>query len=64
MEPDDLRDLGAFAAIARHRNFRRAALEQRVSVSGLSQRLRNLEERLGVRLLNRTTRSRRANRGR
>jgi DNA-binding transcriptional LysR family regulator len=57
MEPYDLRDLGAFAAIARHRNFRRAALEQRVSVSGLSQRLRTLEERLGVRLLNRTTRS-------
>jgi DNA-binding transcriptional LysR family regulator len=57
MDQTDLRDLDAFAAIARHRNFRRAALEQRVSVSGLSQRLRNLEERLGVRLLNRTTRS-------
>ena len=57
MDPTDLRDLDAFAAVARHRNFRRAAREQRVSVSGLSQRLRNLEERLGVRLLNRTTRS-------
>src|ERR1700721_2518846 len=53
----DLRDLDAFVAVARTRNFRRAALEQRVSVSSLSQRLRDLEERLGVRLVNRTTRS-------
>lgn len=57
MQGDDLRDLGAFAAVARARNFRRAAREQRISVSSLSQRLRALEERLGVRLLNRTTRS-------
>jgi DNA-binding transcriptional LysR family regulator len=53
----DLRDLEAFVAVARTRNFRRAALEQRVSVSSLSQRLRALEDRLGVRLMNRTTRS-------
>ena len=53
----DLRDLAAFAAIARTKNFRQAALDQRVSVSSLSQRLRGMEERLGVRLLNRTTRS-------
>jgi DNA-binding transcriptional LysR family regulator len=53
----DLRDLDAFAAVARARNFRRAAREQRVSVSSLSQRLRALEQHLGVRLLNRTTRS-------
>src|ERR1700760_3659527 len=53
----DLRDLDAFVAVARTRNFRRAAIEQRVSVSSLSQRLRDLEERLGVRLMNRTTRS-------
>lgn len=53
----DLRDLAAFVAVARTRNFRRAAAESRVSVSSLSQRLRDLEERLGVRLLNRTTRS-------
>ena len=57
MEDFDLRDLDAFAAVARTRNFRRAATEQGVSVSSLSQRLRDLEERLGVRLLNRTTRS-------
>ena len=53
----DLRDLDAFVAVARTRNFRRAAIEQRVSVSSLSQRLRDLEERLGLRLMNRTTRS-------
>jgi DNA-binding transcriptional LysR family regulator len=53
----DLRDLDAFVAVARTRNFRRAALESRVSVSSLSQRLRDIEDRLGVRLMNRTTRS-------
>src|ERR1700742_4352699 len=53
----DLRDLETFVAVARVRNFRRAAIESRVSVSSLSQRLRDMEERLGVRLMNRTTRS-------
>lgn len=53
----DLRDLNAFLAVARTRNFRRAAQDERVSVSSLSQRLRDIEERLGVRLMNRTTRS-------
>jgi DNA-binding transcriptional LysR family regulator len=53
----DLRDLEAFVAVARTRNFRRAAAEQSISVSSLSQRLRDMEERLGVRLMNRTTRS-------
>jgi DNA-binding transcriptional LysR family regulator len=53
----DLRDLSAFVAIARTKSFRRAATDQHVSVSSLSQRLRELEERLGVRLMNRTTRS-------
>jgi DNA-binding transcriptional LysR family regulator len=57
MKDFDLRDLDAFVAVARTRNFRRAALEQRVSTSSLSQRLRDMEERLGVRLMNRTTRS-------
>lgn len=57
MQNIDLRDLEAFLAVARTQNFRRAALEQRVSVSSLSQRLRDLEEQLGVRLMNRTTRS-------
>ena len=57
MSDIDLRDLDAFVAVARTRNFRRAAVESRVSVSSLSQRLRDMEERLGVRLMNRTTRS-------
>ena len=57
MKDFDLRDLDAFVAVARTRNFRRAAIEQGVSVSSLSQRLRDMEERLGVRLMNRTTRS-------
>src|SRR3569833_1023675 len=57
MADPDLRDLDAFVAVARTRNFRRAAQDMRASVSSLSQRLRDLEERLGVRLMNRTTRS-------
>ena len=47
MKDFDLRDLDAFLAVARTRNFRRAALENRVSVSSLSQRLRDMEQRLG-----------------
>lgn len=53
----DVSDLTTFSTIARHRSFRRAALELGVSTSALSHSIRALEERLGVRLLNRTTRS-------
>ncbi|RSZ58840.1 LysR family transcriptional regulator [Massilia atriviolacea] len=53
----DLHELDAFAAVARLRSFRKAAVERGVSASALSHSLRALEERLGVRLLNRTTRS-------
>lgn len=53
----DVADLGYFLEIAKHRNFRRAALELDISASALSHALRGLEERLGVRLLNRTSRS-------
>ena len=55
--PRDLDDLAAFAAVARLGSFARAATERGVSASALSHTLRGLEERLGVRLLNRTTRS-------
>ncbi len=57
MDDLDLRDLATLAVVARHRNFRRAATELGLSVSSVSQRLRDFEARLGVRLLNRTTRS-------
>src|SRR4051794_38731442 len=57
MANPDLNDLEAFVAVARTRNFRRAALHLRISASSLSQRLRDMEERLGVRLSHRTTRS-------
>jgi DNA-binding transcriptional LysR family regulator len=53
----DLADLADFVAVATHRSFRRAAVERGVSPSALSHAIRGLEERLGVRLLNRTTRS-------
>ena len=56
-KPASLNDLQAFAAVARTRNFRQAAAELGVSPSALSHTLRGLETRLGVRLLNRTTRS-------
>jgi DNA-binding transcriptional LysR family regulator len=53
----DLADLDAFAAVAATRSFRRAAAARGVSASTLSQAVRDLEARLGVRLLHRTTRS-------
>ena len=53
----DFADLAYFLEIAKHRNFRRAGAELGISASALSHALRGLEERLGVRLLNRTSRS-------
>jgi len=53
----DLDALDNFAAVANLRSFRAAAQRRGVSASTLSQSLRDLESRLGVRLLNRTTRS-------
>ena len=53
----DLGDLSAFVAVARAGGFRDAARLNDSSASGLSDAVRRLEARLGVRLLNRTTRS-------
>lgn len=53
----DLHELDAFAAVARHRSFRKAATERGITASALSHAIRGLEDRLGLRLLNRTTRS-------
>jgi len=53
----DLGDLSAFVAVARAGGFRDAARQLDASASGLSDAVRRLEARLGVRLLNRTTRS-------
>ncbi|MGH6995511.1 MAG: LysR family transcriptional regulator, partial [Stellaceae bacterium] len=57
MRGKDFGELSAFMAVAEHRNFTRAAKQLGISTPTLSQTIRNLEERLGVRLLNRTTRS-------
>ncbi len=53
----DLADFQYFLAIARHGSFRLAGLEVGVGASGLSHALKGLEGRLGVRLINRTSRS-------
>jgi len=52
-----LEDLAAFAAVVQHRGFRGAAAANGTSASRLSEAVRRLEERLGARLLHRTTRS-------
>ncbi|MEP9379861.1 LysR family transcriptional regulator [Aquabacter sp. CN5-332] len=57
MRAIDPSDLATFLAIARHKSFRRAADELGCTPSALSHALRTMEERLDVRLVNRTTRS-------
>jgi DNA-binding transcriptional LysR family regulator len=57
MVRDELSVLSAFLAVAEQRSFTRAAKQLGVSPSALSHAIRGLEERLGVRLLARTTRS-------
>jgi len=57
MPRDNLNELTAFLAVAREKSFTRAAAQLGVSQSALSHTVRALEERLGVRLLTRTTRS-------
>src|SRR3989442_14244138 len=57
MPRQTLSDLLAFLAVANERSFTRAAAKLGVSQSALSHTVRGLEERLGLRLLTRTTRS-------
>jgi DNA-binding transcriptional LysR family regulator len=57
MSREHLNDLVAFLAVAKERNFTKAAAQLGVSQSALSHTIRRLEERLGLRLLTRTTRS-------
>jgi DNA-binding transcriptional LysR family regulator len=57
MARTNINDLLAFVAVARERNFTRAAAKLGVSQSALSHTIRGLEERLRIRLLTRTTRS-------
>jgi DNA-binding transcriptional LysR family regulator len=52
-----LSELTAFVAVAEHRSFTKAALQVGIALPTMSQTIRSLEERLGVRLFNRTTRS-------
>jgi DNA-binding transcriptional LysR family regulator len=53
----NINDLFAFLAVAKERSFTKAAAKLGVSQSALSHTVRGLEERLGLRLLTRTTRS-------
>ena len=53
----DLADLNAFRMVERLRSFTKAAIELGITTSALSHAIRNLETRLGVRLLNRTSRT-------
>jgi DNA-binding transcriptional LysR family regulator len=57
MRREEMADLTAFLAVAEERSFTRAAVRLGMSQSALSQIVRRLEERLGLRLLTRTTRS-------
>lgn len=57
MQGIELAELATFIVVARLRSFRKAAVERGVASSAVSHTIRNLEERVGVRLLHRTTRN-------
>src|ERR1700733_7017731 len=57
MRGNDFAEMNAFVAVADHGSFTKAATALTVSITTVSQSIRALEDRLGVRLLNRTTRS-------
>lgn len=56
MAHENYNDLAAFVTVAREESFTKAAVKLGISQSALSQTIRGLEERLGLRLLTRTTR--------
>ena len=57
MKREEIADLMAFVVVAEERSFTRAAARLSMAQSALSQIVRRIEERLGLRLLTRTTRS-------
>ena len=57
MNGSELAELATFLAVARYRSFSKAAVERGVASSAVSHSIRSLEERVGVRLFHRTTRS-------
>jgi len=57
MPRDQINEIAAFLAVARERSFTKAAAQFGITPSALSHTVKGLEERLGVRLLSRTTRS-------
>jgi len=57
MRGPELAEMNAFVTVAERRSFAKAAVQLGISRSRLSETIRELEGRLGVRLLNRTTRS-------
>jgi DNA-binding transcriptional LysR family regulator len=57
MHGTELAELSTFLAVARQKSFRKAAVERGVAGSAVSHAIRSLEERVGVRLFHRTTRS-------
>ena len=57
MRRDEIADLAAFVVVAEERSFTKAAARLGMAQSALSQIVRRTEERLGLRLLSRTTRS-------
>src|SRR5437879_8320776 len=57
MRGNHFAEFNSFVTVAQHRNFRKAATQLGISTATLSHSIRSLEEQVGVRLLNRTTRS-------
>jgi DNA-binding transcriptional LysR family regulator len=57
MHGTELAEMSTFLAVARFRSFKQAAMERQVAASAISHTIRSLEQRVGVRLFHRTTRS-------